>query len=42
MDAGKVLAAAYVWGAQDFVQTEVRKAVQIEPWFPAPLPEKRG
>lgn len=33
---GKAMAAAYVWRAPDFVKTELRAALQIAPWFPAP------
>jgi hypothetical protein len=32
--AGKVKAAEYVWRAPEFVQTPVRSALQVEPWFP--------
>lgn len=32
---GKSLAATYVWRAPNFIQTELRSALQIEPWFPA-------
>ena len=33
---GKSMAATYVWRAPDFVQTDLRRALQTEPWFPAP------
>jgi hypothetical protein len=31
--AGKTKAAEYVWRAPDFVQTPLRSALQLEPWF---------
>lgn len=33
---GKAMAAAYIWRAPDFIQTALRKALQIEPWFATP------
>lgn len=29
----KVIAAEYIWRAPDFVQTELRKAIEVHPWF---------
>jgi hypothetical protein len=34
---GKAKAAEYVWSAPDFIDTPVRNALQLQPWFP-----KRG
>lgn len=43
--AGKAKAAEYVWRAPEFVKTEVRSALQQEPWFSKPgsgrSPKKR-
>ena len=33
---GRSMAATYVWNAPDLIQTPLRAALQIEPWFPAP------
>jgi hypothetical protein len=33
---GKAIAAEYVWRAPNFVQTALRSALQIAPWFPQP------
>jgi hypothetical protein len=30
---GKAKAAEYIWRAPDFIKTQLRDAVQIEPWF---------
>ncbi|MFA6218562.1 MAG: hypothetical protein WC692_02160 [Erythrobacter sp.] len=32
---GKAAAAEYIWRAPDFVKTELRTAIEIEPWFVA-------
>lgn len=34
----KVKAAEYIWRAPDFVQTPLRKTLEIEPWFDFPSP----
>ncbi len=33
---GKAKAAEYVWRAPDFVRTELRTALENEPWFKKP------
>jgi len=33
---GKSMAATYVWRAPDLIQTPLRTALQIEPWFSVP------
>ena len=30
---GKALAATYVWRAPSFIRTELRVALETEPWF---------
>jgi hypothetical protein len=37
-DQGKVRAAEYVWRAPSFIDTPLRNALQVQPWFP----KKRG
>ena len=33
---GKLKAAEYVWRAPDFIQTQLRKVLQAQPWFRKP------
>jgi hypothetical protein len=39
---GKAMAAEYVWRAPDYVNTPLRRALQIAPWFKDPEPDPPG
>lgn len=39
---GKSKAAEYIWRAPDFVDTPLRRALQVEPWFKSLVTNKSG